>query len=829
MDVARLKYEIDSTQASRAGQNLDRMRRSAADAERAQKGLGGQTARTGNSMGRFTKAAVAVDAANDNVASSTRLVGREFGVTSRAFTSLRSNIVSGAAIIGASVLAAFSVSPLFEFKDALAEVSTLVDTTTFDMEALEASALRQAAAFGSSPAAQTKAFYQIISAGAGSALEATNLLTAANKLAVGGVTDVTTAADGLTSVLNAYGNDVEGATAVSDALFVAMRAGKTTVGELSRSLGKVAPLAAQSGVEFDALLAAVSALTKGGISTTESFTGMRAILAAVAKPTVEAQKQAKKLGLEFNSAGLKSKGLADFLDELVKKTGGSTEQLALLFGGVEALVPILALSGRAGDDFNKVLDQMARKTAETEEAVRKMEQSPGFQAGRVWAALQVEVLGLSSSMSGPLVTALKAIADHMHLIVLSVAIFTGGHLVAALIPVIANIAALTAGMGAATIAARTLSIAMAFVGGPIGLAFTVLAGAVLYLYNAMETTSGGAKQFTKAIDENERSLNGAKGASVGYLNALAAQIEIQKTAAQTAFLEARAQYAAARAKTEALKSQFSSFGLDPNDSLAARLAQEQADKINEKSLELSEAYNKLVEQSDQVTGLLENLNTGSNGNSGTPPLLTTSEGKASPLDDLARETQALRDQELALHMAQREAIVFLKVKETLAAFISQGIIPTESETEAIRNQAEAYADASLSIDKTTKAKQAYTDSLEASKENVKSFFSDFKSGLQEGQSFWQSFSDAATKALDRITDKLLNEVLDALFQVNSAGSGGGGSLIGSLVPALFGLPGFMTGGYTGDARKHKQQELSMVKSLLPTHKPPENTGRNWRP
>ena len=51
-----------------------------------------------------------------------------------------------------------------------------------------------------------------------------------DKLATGGVTDVETAADGLTTVLNAYGAEAGSATDVSDALFVALKAGKATVG-----------------------------------------------------------------------------------------------------------------------------------------------------------------------------------------------------------------------------------------------------------------------------------------------------------------------------------------------------------------------------------------------------------------------------------------------------------------------------------------------------------------------------------------------------------------------------------------------------------------------
>lgn len=205
-----------------------------------------------------------------------------------------------ATVAGAALAAAFSVRTISAYRHALLEVSTLVDTTTFDMRALSSSALDQARAFGD-VLGQAKAYYQIISAGADTVYKASEILEASNKLAVGGVTGIEVAADGLTSVLNAYGPKVKNATSVSDALFVAMRNGKTTIAELAGGLGNVAPLAASVGVGFDQLAGAVSALTKGGISTRESITGVRAILAAVAKPTSEAQKMAHQLGIEFNT------------------------------------------------------------------------------------------------------------------------------------------------------------------------------------------------------------------------------------------------------------------------------------------------------------------------------------------------------------------------------------------------------------------------------------------------------------------------------------------------------------------------------------------------
>lgn len=298
------------------------------------------------------------------------------------------------------------------FDDKIGEISTLVDKTKFNMESLTDSIRDQAKAFGSLPTEQAVAAYSIISAGASSASEATEILTAANKLAVGGVTDVATAADGLTSILNAYGSEVESAESVTDALFVAMRAGKTTIGELSRSMGLVAPLAKEAGVSFDELAGSISALTKGGISTRVAVTGVRAIIASVIKPTSEASKAAKRLGLEFNSAALASKGFKGFLDDIVSKTKGSRDEIAKLFGGVEALVPVFALAGTAGESLNEILADMGNKAGATDEAFEKIDRGAGAQIQKLFANVRDLGISLGQSIITTLLPAITALNNN---------------------------------------------------------------------------------------------------------------------------------------------------------------------------------------------------------------------------------------------------------------------------------------------------------------------------------------------------------------------------------------------------------------------------------
>jgi len=300
--------------------------------------------------------------------------------TNLAGFSQKASLATKAMRVLAPVMAAALSARLFsglasqanEFNAALGEVSTLLTDAAKEMPTLTQNAKLLAAEFGGSPTQQAQAFYQAISAGASNAAEATSMLTAANKLAIGGVTDVTTAVDGLTSIVNAFGLEAGQAADVSDAMFTAMRAGKTTVGELSGGVGKVAALASTAGLSFQELLGATSALTTGGVATTEAFTGIKAALTNILKPSGEAQKISEALGLSFDMQSIQAKGLQGFLKDLVEQTGGNQEAMLGLFGSTEALNAVFALTGSQAETFDDIMVDMGNSMGQTNIAFDKM-------------------------------------------------------------------------------------------------------------------------------------------------------------------------------------------------------------------------------------------------------------------------------------------------------------------------------------------------------------------------------------------------------------------------------------------------------------------------
>lgn len=419
-------------------------------------------------------------AANKNVSASTKALTLGYGKLLGAVKSF-AGAAAGAFAFGTLINEARG------FNKALAEVSTLLPSVGDDMDVIGKKSRELANQYGSSAQAQVKAYYQIISAGASDAAEATELLDAANKLAVGGVTDIQTAADGLTSILNSYGMQARDATSVSDSLFVAMKAGKTTIGELAASIGKVSPLAAQTGVSLDELNAAIAALTKGGITTRESVTGLRAILAAVAKPTSEASKMAKQLGLDFSAAALQSEGFAGFLQNVVDKTGGSTEALSQLFGGVEALIPVMALAGQAGADFETILQQMAEKSGATAEAFDKVAASLDFRFSAALSKLMDIGLALGNVLLAVLVPAMEAVAaiGQAVMSVMDALGISAEDVTRALVPLTAALAVAFAPAIVAAVKAVAIAIGVGLVGAVRALTVAILANPLAALAAAL--------------------------------------------------------------------------------------------------------------------------------------------------------------------------------------------------------------------------------------------------------------------------------------------------------------------------------------------------------
>lgn len=344
----------------------------------------------------------------------TELQAQTNGVLS-AFGKVKGAVAAAAVALGGlSSVLSVSSREAGEFSNALGRISTIAESS--EMDSLTTGLRALGREFGN-VGKQADGAYSLLSAGAKNAAEAMQVLRIANELAIGAVTEVDTAARGIQATLNAFGLGAERAREVSDKFFASAKAGATDVGELADSMGRIAPLAASTGVSLDQLLAAVASLTNGGQSTSEAITALTGVLSAVIKPSGEAATLARELGLEFNTAALRGRNLAGFLQDVAEKTGGSEERLAVLFGRIQGLQGVLALTGKQAGDFASSLKTVADSAGNTADAMEKMRNTPE----QVWASfsaavadLKIELGLLVNSAILPLVQGLTSLVQEFN-------------------------------------------------------------------------------------------------------------------------------------------------------------------------------------------------------------------------------------------------------------------------------------------------------------------------------------------------------------------------------------------------------------------------------
>lgn len=148
------------------------------------------------------------------------------------------------------------------------------------------------------------------------------LLEQAQKLAIGGVTGLDVATQGLTSIMGAYSIEAKNAKNISDILFIAAAGGATDVKGLATELGRVSGLAAQAGISFNELAAATSAATISGLNTAEATTSVLGALNAILTPGDELRAVFHAIGYESGTAAIAQLGFADTLKKVIAQTDG---------------------------------------------------------------------------------------------------------------------------------------------------------------------------------------------------------------------------------------------------------------------------------------------------------------------------------------------------------------------------------------------------------------------------------------------------------------------------------------------------------------------------
>lgn len=246
-----------------------------------------------------------------------------------------------------------------DFESNMREVTTISDEVSGHLDAYKDKIIDLTTTIPVAATESASALYQIVSAGHDGA-DGMSILETAARAAVAGVTETATAADGITSILNAYQKGASEAGSVSDMMFTTVRLGKTTFGELAASIAQVTPTAAAYGVEMDQVLAAIATLTKSGVPTAQAVTRIRQAIVATSKV--------------LGDGAFDDRSLQEALTEVAVMAGGSESKLRALVPEIEAVNGVLGLTGINAETAAAHLDEMSRAVGATQKAFdRQME------------------------------------------------------------------------------------------------------------------------------------------------------------------------------------------------------------------------------------------------------------------------------------------------------------------------------------------------------------------------------------------------------------------------------------------------------------------------
>ena len=361
------------------------------------------------------------------------------------------------------------------------------------------------------------------------------VLPSTMRLAQAAATDLATAAEITTTIMNEFRMDPAQFSEAADVIALAANATNASVQDLGYSFKYVGALAANIGADFSDLAANIALMHNAGLKGTMSGTALRGILQALFNPTKDEAKLMEDLSQRIGGLGLtisdsngKFVGFSSILKQL-ESAGITTGEVLRLFG--QRAGPGMAALLAMGSDKVKALEEDLKNAAGT--SAKMADVMENTLKGRV-LLMQSAFKALSEQVGHNLEPALKflsnTLADITNKFVALRAEFPSLSAVADnLLGLVAVLAATLGGM--AVTFSMIIVPTVQFIGFLKTLAVTTLVAAGAMSVQTQTTKSAALAQeiFNKVLIETL----GAKAAN-GVVTAEETQLIIKRTAALAA-------------------------------------------------------------------------------------------------------------------------------------------------------------------------------------------------------------------------------------------------------------------------------------------------------
>src|SRR6266702_2861392 len=260
----------------------------------------------------------------------------------------------GAAIAGvAVVMGVMAVKAAADFQQGLNRLVTGAGDTTDNMQKMGQAIRGISQDTGVLTGELLPAMYQIISANQRGAQAEDTLRVAA----MGSIVEqakIVDVAKAITTVMTDFSNKHYTATQAMNGLTRATQLGKLTLEQLSTALSPILSTAANLGIHFSDLAAAMSTMTNAGVPAERAATSLRFLMQSLENPTKKATTAMQAMGLNTVAVGEEMKkslpGALEMIYKAALKAGpeGSVpfnRAMSDMIGGQRSLQAMLSLTG----------------------------------------------------------------------------------------------------------------------------------------------------------------------------------------------------------------------------------------------------------------------------------------------------------------------------------------------------------------------------------------------------------------------------------------------------------------------------------------------------
>lgn len=391
-------------------------------------------------------------------------------------------------------------------------------------------------------------------------------------LAQAGALDLGSAADIASNVLTGFRLKAEEAGRVVDVLAFAANAGNTDVRQLGEAMKFVAPVAAGLGVSLEEATSAVTALSDAGLQGSLAGTGLRRVLAELESPSAKTVEILNSIGVAASEVRVSQVGLTTALKRLADagldtagalevfgdRGGPAFEVLSAAIPRVQDLTKALENAGGTAERIALIMDDNLKGALLNVESAYE-----GFilALGEAGAS---NALGLVFATVSESLRVLAGNIDTVIALVEALAIVLSARLVQAFVTSIAaavgQMVALEFALGATTVKAALLSVALKGVQGVlIGIAanpvtaIALAVGAVVVGLTLMESQTERVERITGTLETAVTRVKEAYVTANGELDKIAQTIEgltlseaLQQQAEASQLLEEQTAYLVTR-------------------------------------------------------------------------------------------------------------------------------------------------------------------------------------------------------------------------------------------------------------------------------------------